>query len=86
MGTKYVRFCADMFLNSHKLYTMQWHLKYWSYKCTNHYRDDVFSLNNYKLDDYVDRIYVIELEKDITKIPRSTSYFDLHIDDDGEGR
>ena len=45
--------------------------KTWSYKWTIHYIDDVFTLNNSKLYDYVDPL---ELEiKYITDITRSTS-------------
>jgi len=52
--------------------------KTWSYKCTIHYIDDVFTLNNSKFDDYADLIYPIELEiKYTTDITRSTSYLDL---------
>jgi hypothetical protein len=53
-------------------------------KCTTHYIDEVFILNNSKFNDYVDPI---ELEiKYTTDITRSTSYLDLHIDNDSEGR
>ena len=41
---------------------------------TFRYTDDVFSLNNYKFDDFVDRIYPIEHEiKDTTNTARCTS-------------
>jgi hypothetical protein len=46
------------------------------------YKDDVLSLNN-----YIDRFYPIEPEiKDTTDTDRSTSYFDLHLEIDSEGR
>ena len=46
-----------------------------------------FTLNNSKYDDYVDLISPIELEiKYTTDITSSTSYLDLHIDNDSEGR
>ena len=45
------------------------------------------SLHKYKFDDYVDLIYSIELEiKYTTDITRSTSYLDLHINNDSEGQ
>jgi hypothetical protein len=51
------------------------------------YIDDVLSLNNAKLHDFVDRIYPIELEiNDTTYTDRSASYLDLHLDIDSEGR
>ena len=47
----------------------------------------MFTLNNSKFDNYVDIIYSIELEiKYTTDIARYTSYLDLHIDNDSEGR
>jgi hypothetical protein len=46
--------------------------------------DEVFTLNNSKFNDFVDPI---ELEiKYTTDITRSTSYLDLRIDNDSEGR
>jgi hypothetical protein len=43
--------------------------------------DDVLSLNNFKLGDFVDRIYPIELEiTDTTYKARSFSYLDLHLE------
>jgi hypothetical protein len=43
------------------------------------YIDDVLSLNNSWFGDFVDRIYLIELEiKDITDTDRSSTYLDLH--------
>jgi hypothetical protein len=51
------------------------------------YIDDVFSLNNSRLGDRVDRIYAIELEiKNTTDTDRSDSYLDLHLKIDSEGR
>jgi hypothetical protein len=44
-------------------------------------------LNNSKFDDYVDRIYLTELEtKDTTDTDRSASYPDLHLKIESEGR
>jgi hypothetical protein len=52
-----------------------------------HYIDDVLSLNNSRFDDFVDRIYPIELEiKDTTDTDKSASYLDLHLEIDSEGR
>jgi len=45
--------------------------------------DDSLSLNNSKFDDFVDRIYPIELKiKDTTYTGRSASCLDLHLDID----
>ena len=49
--------------------------------------DDVLSLNNSKIGDFVDRIYHIELEiKDATDTNRSASYLELFLEMDSEGR
>jgi hypothetical protein len=51
------------------------------------YIDDVFSLNNSRLGDRVDRIYAIELEiKNTTDTDRSDSYLDLHLEVGSEVR
>ena len=51
------------------------------------YIDDVPSLNNSRFGDFVDRIYPIELEiKDTTETDRPTSYLDLFLEIDSEGR
>ena len=51
------------------------------------YADEVLSLNNFKLGDFVDRIYLIEHDiKDTTYTTRSASYLDLHLEIDIEGR
>ena len=59
-----------------------------SFNFTFRYIDDVLSLNNSKLGDFVDRIYPTELEiKDTTDTATSASYLDLqHIDVDSAGR
>jgi hypothetical protein len=58
-----------------------------SFNFTFRYIDDVLSLNNYRLGDFVDRIYPIELEKkDTTDTDRSASYLDLHLEIDSEDR
>jgi hypothetical protein len=48
------------------------------------YIDDVLSLNNSRFGDFVDRIYLIELE--IKDTDRSASYLDLHLEVDCEGQ
>jgi len=51
------------------------------------YIDDVLSLNNYRLCDFVDRIYPIELEiKNTTDTDRSASHLDIHLEIDSEGQ
>ena len=51
------------------------------------YIDDVLSLTNSRFGDFVDRIYPIEREiKDTADTDRSTSYLDLHLKIDSEGR
>ena len=58
-----------------------------SFNSTFRYIDDVLSLNNSKFGDYVERIYLIELEiKDNTDTVKSASYLDLHLEIDNEGR
>jgi hypothetical protein len=42
--------------------------------------DDVLSLNNSRISDFVDPIYPIELEiKETTNTDSSASYLDLHL-------
>ena len=51
-----------------------------SFNFTLYYTDDVFSLNNSKLGDFVDHIYPTELEiKHTTYVARYASYLDLHL-------
>ena len=58
-----------------------------SFNFTFRYIDDVLSLNNSRFGDFVDHIYLIELEiKDTTYTDRSASYLDLHLEIDSEGR
>ena len=46
---------------------------------TFRYIDDVLSLNNSRLGEFVDRMYPIEVEiKDITYTDRSAAYLDIH--------
>ncbi len=51
------------------------------------YVDDVHSLNNSMFGEFVDRIYLMELEiQDTTDTDRSDSYLDLQLEIDSEGR
>jgi hypothetical protein len=57
-----------------------------SFNFTFRYIDDVLSLNYSRFGDFVDRIYLIELEiKDTTDTDRSASYLDLHLEIDSGG-
>ena len=48
--------------------------------CSYRYIEDVLSLNNSKCGDFVNGIYLIELEiKDTIDTVRSASYLDLHL-------
>ena len=73
MGTNCAPLLTDMFLYSYEADLMQELLKKnekklaRSFNFTLRYIDDVLSLNNSSFDDFVDRIFPIELEiKDIT--------------------
>ena len=93
MGTNCAPLLADLFLYSYEGDIIQGLLKKngkrlaRSFNFTFRYIDDVLSLNNSRLGDFVDRIYLIELEiKDTTDIDRSASYLDLHLEIDSDGR
>ena len=50
------------------------------------YIDDELSLNNSKIDDFVDRMYPMEIEiKNTTAKNMSASYTDLHLEIDSVG-
>jgi hypothetical protein len=72
MGTNCAPLLADLFLYPHELDLVQWLLKKSERKLalnfTFRYIDDVLSLNNSRLGDFVDRIYPIELEMKNTTI------------------
>ena len=56
-----------------------------SFNFTFRYIDGILSLYNSRFDDFVHRIYPIELEiKDTTYTDRSASYLDLHLEIDSE--
>ena len=87
MGTNCVPLLADLFLYSYEANFIQGHLKKnekklaRSFNFTFRYIDDVLSLNNSSFDDFVDRIFPIELEiKDTKDTDRYVSYFDLHLE------
>ena len=93
MGSNCTPLLADLFLYS---YAKQTSYRGFSRKkkklarsfyFTLRYIDDVLSLNNSRLGDFVDLIYHIELEiKDTTDTDRSASYLDLHLEIDSERR
>jgi hypothetical protein len=93
MGTSCASLLADLFLYSYEADFIQGLLKknerkiVRSFNFTFRYIDDILSLNNSMFGDFVDRIYLIELEiKDTTDTDRSASYLDLHLEIDSEGR
>ena len=56
-------------------------------ECIQSYIDDVLSLSNYRLGDFVARIYPIELEiKNTTDTDRLVSHLDIHCEIDSEGQ
>jgi hypothetical protein len=78
LGTNCAPPLADLFLYSYKADFIPGLLKKnekklaRSFNFTFRYIDDVLSLNNSRIDDFVDRIYPIELEiKDTTYTDRS---------------
>jgi hypothetical protein len=82
-GTNCAPLFTDLFLYSYVEDFIQGFLKK---NFTFRYIDVVLSFNNSKFDDFVNRIYAIELEmKDTTDTARSASYLDLHPKIDSEG-
>ena len=86
MGINCAPLLFDLFLYSHEADFIQGLLKKSvknlarSFNFTFRYIDDVYSLNNGKFGDFVDRINHIELEiKDATCKTKSVSYIDLSI-------
>ena len=89
----HVKKIADLFLYSYEADFIQGLLKKNQKKLarffnfTFRYIDDVLSLNNSRFDDFVDRIYPIELEiEDTTDTDRSSSSLDPPLEIDSEGR
>ena len=82
LGTSSAPLLVDLFLFNYEANFIQGILNF-----TFRYIEDVLSLNNSKLGDFVDRIFPIELEvKDTTDTDRSALYIDLHLDVDSKGR
>ena len=92
MGTNCAPLLADLFLYSYEAEFMQGlkksknngdkHLAR-SFNFTLRYIDDVLSLNNNKIGDYIDSIYPVELEiKDTTESNTRASYLDLLLEHD----
>ena len=86
MGINCAPLLFDLFLYSHDADFIQGLLKKSvknlarSFNFTFRYIDDVYSLNNGKFGDFIDRINHIELEiKDATCKTKSVSYIDLSI-------
>jgi hypothetical protein len=93
MGTNCASLLADFFLYSYEADFIEGHLRKnekklaRSFNFTFRYIDDVRSLNHSRFGDFVDRIYLIELEiKDTTDTDTSASYLDLHLKIDSEER
>ena len=90
MGTKCSPILADLFLYSHDIDIILGLLKKSEKEASRILLfnvpliDDVLSLNNSNLGDFVDRIEV-EI-KGTTYTARSASYLDLHLEIDSEGR
>jgi hypothetical protein len=89
MGTN----CADLFIHSCKVYSIQGLPRKDKKKLAQfsnfmyRYIDDVISLNNSMLDNCVHRIYLIVFAiKDTTYTARSASYLELYLEIDTEGR
>jgi hypothetical protein len=92
VGTNCASLLVDFFLYSYDADFIQRRLKKSekklarSFNFTFRYIDDVLSLNYSRFGDFVDRIYLIELEiKDTTDTDRSASYLDLHLEIDSGG-
>jgi hypothetical protein len=93
MGTNCAPLLADLFLYPYEADFIQGILKKnekklaRSFNFTFRYIDDVVSLNNSMIGDFVVPIYPIELEiKDTTDTDRSAPYLDLYLVIDSEGR
>jgi hypothetical protein len=93
MGTNGAPLLVDWFLYSYEADFIQGLIKKnekklaRSYNFTFRYIDGILSLYNSRFDDFVHRIYPIELEiKDTTYTDRSASYLDLHLEIDSKGR
>ena len=82
MGTICAPLLTNVFLYSYEVYFLVRSFSF-TFRCIG----DILSLNNPRLGDFVDLIDPIKLEiKDVTDTDRSASYFDLHLENDSEGR
>ena len=92
MSTDYPPLLVDLFLYSDEADFIQGILKKnekklsrslnFTFRCI----EDVLLLNNSRFGEFVDRIYLIELEiKDTTDTDKPASYRDLHFEIDNEG-
>ena len=93
MGKNCAPFLTDLLLDSHeadfiqRLLTENGKKRSRSFNFPFRYIDDVLSINNYKVGEFVDRIHPIELEvMDTIYTERSASYLDLNLEIDSEGQ
>jgi len=93
MGQKCAPFLTDFLLHSYEADFIQRLLKKngkklsQSFNVPFRYIDDVLSINNSRVGDFVDRIHPIELEiMDTTDTDKSASYLDLNLEIDSGGR
>ena len=93
MGTNCAPLGADLFLYSYEanfvqhLQNSKFQKQKASFTLTFRYIDDVLLLNNPKFNDYIDVIYLKELEiKDATDAPKWANYLDLHLEFDEDGK
>ena len=93
MGTNCAPLLADLFLYSYEAEFIQSLLKSGkktvakNFNFTFRYIDDVLSINNPKVGDYLGVIYPSELEiKDTTESSKSASYLDLLLNIDNKGK
>ena len=94
MGTNCASLLADLFLYFYEAHFIQGLLR----KTKRSYPDPLFhvllyiwcpfkNINNFKFDDFVDRVCATELEtKDTTDTARSASYLNLHLEIGSDGR
>jgi hypothetical protein len=87
MGTDCAPFLVDLFLYSYEAEFVQKLLQDNNKNNTFRYIDDVLSINNHNFHNYVHLIYPDELEiKDTTESDKSTSYLDILLNIDSNGR
>ena len=93
LWVNYAPLLADLFLYSYEANFIRGLLKKNEDKLSGYFKftflnmDDVLSLNNSMLGDFVDRIYHIEFEvKDNKDTDRLASYLDIPLEIDSEAR